>query len=137
MINSVTKDAFRKLFESIIENAAKNAELIFKIHVPRTIHIEIIGAGRPRRILPPDVAVDELFINESKFWGAIDVCVTEINTTYQFSIITLTVSGYEPRPFEDTWNTPPGNGPFKQVVCELKISRHIPIPKDFEKYLIL
>jgi hypothetical protein len=132
----VTRDEFRKLFERVIENAAKNAELIFKIHKPRTFHIEIIGAGRSRRILPPDVAVNDLYINENDFWKVINVGVTEINTTYQFSIISLTVSGHEPGPLEDTWNTPPGNGPFKQVVYELKISKHLPIPQDFEKDLI-
>lgn len=133
----MTRDEFGKLFERVIENAAKNAELIFKIHVPRTFHIEIIGARRPRRILPPDKVVDDLFISESQFWQVINVGVTEVNTTYQFTIISLSVSGHEPGPFENTWNTPPGNGPFKQVVYELKISQHLPIPKDFEKLLIL
>jgi hypothetical protein len=45
----------------------------------------------------------------------IDVAV--IKVSHDEVTVFVRPSGYAPRSFEETWNDPPGSGPFKQLLA--------------------
>ncbi|MEO8610711.1 MAG: hypothetical protein ABI690_22630 [Chloroflexota bacterium] len=45
----MSKEEYRAVFETALENAAKNAEKCFNVDVPRRFNVEIVGGGKARR----------------------------------------------------------------------------------------
>jgi hypothetical protein len=100
----VSKPEFKALVENDLENAAQNAEKTFEVSVPRRFQIDLIGAGKQKRLLTPDEVVDDLYIDAHQFWLLINVMVTEILPDSNMTIISMNVSGHGPGPFEKPFN---------------------------------
>lgn len=104
---------FKKLFLKALYDAAFHAERRFNRQISRSFEIELHGAGYVGSRITPEAAADILFIDNEHFYRIIDVAVIEIQATK--TCVFVRVSGHEPGVFIETWNQPPGMGPFKQI----------------------
>ena len=120
----MTKCEFRRLFENALEIAAKNAERKLAHKVSRNFQVLLYGGGHSGVLLDPVTASDELYLGEDKFYRIIDIAIVEVNR--QGTTVFVRASDHRPGTFEQTWNDPPGSGPFKQL-----ISMKIKISEDF------
>jgi hypothetical protein len=117
----VTKDEFKTLFESALELAARNAETKLGRPVPRQYEIELHGGAPTTRILRKQDAFEELYLGPDRFYRIIDVAVRRISAG--ICTVFMSVSGHPPGSLDQTWNRPPGSGPFKQVLAdEIEVS---------------
>ena len=112
----MTKQEFAQLFQRALEQAALNAEQQLGRKVSRHYRILLHGAGHPGDLLSPEAAVDALYLNPDKFFRFIDVAVVEVSRTSV--TIFARASDHTPVPFDQTGNTPPGSGPFKQLISK-------------------
>ncbi len=109
----MNKQAFKRLFEEALETAARNADAHLGQEAPRAFRIRL-GSPRSGDLLPPDAALDRLYLGEDRFYAIIDVAVIAVDK--QWTTVLLRPSGHAPARFEQTWNNPPGSGPFKQLI---------------------
>lgn len=112
----MNRQSFREQFEKALATAATNAEAKLGRPVPRTFEIELHGAGRSGVIITPDQALDALYLGEDNFYRVIDLAMIALwpSRTRVF----VRASDHRPRSFDETWNEPPGSGPFKQVLAQ-------------------
>ncbi len=108
-------EEFKELFVQSLDIAADNAESALGKQIPRVYKIQLYGPGHSGDVLDVDEATSLLFINEASSYRIIDVAVKQISPS--FSTIFVRVSGHKPVPFEQTWDTPKGRGPFKQIMA--------------------
>ncbi len=104
---------FRQLFEAALQLAAERAEQKIGRTVPRTFLIKLYGGGYSGHILDLETATRVLYLGADTFYRIIDVAVIEI--TDGRTICFVRASQHRPGPLEQTWNEPPGYGPFKQI----------------------
>jgi hypothetical protein len=109
----MTRDEFRQFFESALDTAARNADELLSQSVPRNFKILLHGAGHSGDLLDAAAAVDALYLGRDIFYLIIDFAIVEVHT--QFTVVFVRASGHTPGPFDQTWNDPPGSGPFKQI----------------------
>lgn len=112
----MTKAGFATLFERALEIAARNAEAGLGRPVPRTFEIELHGLAASRKLLTADAVVDVIYISADRFYRVINVSVSKVSK--KTTTIHMVVSGHPPSPLNQTWNEPPGAGPFKQVLAK-------------------
>lgn len=112
----MNKQEFWQLFLKALNEAAVNAEHRFGIPINRSFEIELHGAGYKGACITPKEALDALFIDNEHFYRIIDVAVIEIHATKTH--VFVRVSAHKPGAFAETWNQPPGIGPFKQILAE-------------------
>jgi len=112
----MSKEEFRTLFEHALEVAAQNAEKKLGRPVPRQFEIEMHSLAPKKRILKKEEVLDEIFLGSSRFYRIIDISVCRVSK--DVSTVYMVVSGHAPGTLNQTWNRPPGNGPFKQVLAD-------------------
>ena len=112
----MTKQEFKRLFEKALEIAATHAEKRLGRPIPRTFQISFYGCGHSGTLVNPEAAIDKLYIDAEKFYRIIDIAIVEVNEGS--STVFVRVSSHTPASFEETWNNPPGMGPFKQLMVE-------------------
>jgi hypothetical protein len=110
------KDNFKALFDEAIAKAIENAQQQSGRHIRPDVQIILYGAGHSGDLLSRPDALDVLYLGDDKFYRVIDVAVVAVNS--QFTRIVMAASGHPPGSFEQTWNDPPGSGPFKQVISK-------------------
>ena len=110
------KEDFKVLFEQSLEVAAENAEKKLGRSVPRRFEIELHGLAPHPRMLGKDDAFEEIFLGPDRFYRIIDLAVARVSR--DASIVFVRISGHAPGPLNQTWNQPPGSGPFKQVLAD-------------------
>ena len=110
------RDEYRTLFESALEVAAVNADEKLGFNAPRNFKVVFYGRGHSGTVMDPLTALDLLYLGDDEFFRIVDVSVIEVdeNATKVF----VRVSQHEPAGFLQTWNDPPGSGPFKQLIAE-------------------
>lgn len=111
----MTKAHFRALFEHALAVAADNAAKKLGRPVPRSFEIEMSGRTDPL-ILSQDDALELPYISSDCFYRIIDVSVVGIST--DFCRVCICISGHHPGPLNETWNQPPGSGPFKKLLAD-------------------
>jgi hypothetical protein len=109
----MTKETFRGLFQAALEAAASNADEQLGRRVSRNFRIRF-GEPKARPWIDPDTALDRLYLGANRFYLIIDVAVVE--AAGDWTAVYVRPSGHRPGSFEQTWNDPPGSGPFKQLV---------------------
>lgn len=112
----MTKHEFRQRFEAALEVAMQNAERQLRHPLSRRLSIRLYGADHAGDVLEVDQATDVLYLGEDLFYRIIDIAVIETNS--QATVLFVRASGHAPATFEHTWNDPPGNGPFKQLLAK-------------------
>lgn len=117
----MTKEEFKALFEQALEAAAKNAETKLGRPVPRMFEIEMHGLAPGPRILKKDDAFEEIYLGPDRFYRIIDLAVRRV--AKDACTVFMGISGHTPGPLNQTWDQPPGSGPFKQVLAdEVKVT---------------
>lgn len=112
----MSKAEFVALFEAALQEAASNAERLLGHEVPSTHCIHLHGLGHAGTVLDPLECANTLFIDGVRFYAIIDISVVEVSSRCLTTFVR--VSGRPPVPFENTWNTPPGSGPFHQLLAK-------------------
>lgn len=105
------KPQFLSLFERNLETALYLAEAILNSHISRNIEIELHGAGYSGLLTDVAKVEDIIYLGEDKIYRIIDIGVKAVGE--KRTRIFVGVSGHEPVSFDQTWNMPAGNGPFK------------------------
>ena len=112
----MSKEEFKFLFERALEVAAQNAEKKLGRPVPRQFEIEMHGLAPKSRILKREDVFEEIYLGPDRFYRIIDVSVSRVSKNV--STVYMVISGHAPGPLNQTWNHPPGSGPFKQVLAD-------------------
>ena len=109
----MTKAEFKRRFAGALEEAATLADEQLGRPVPRHFVIRLYGAGHRGDVVSVTTAAGALYLAEDRFYRIIDVGVVEVcpDTTTIF----VRASAHEPSRWDQTWNSPPGSGPFKQL----------------------
>jgi hypothetical protein len=103
------KKTFKHLFLKNVEEAVLRAEHIFAKKIPHDLPIELHGGGARGEIFSVDEALNYMFIEENIFYQIIDIGIV-FKDSYK---VFVRISAHAPSAFQDTWNSPIGNGPFK------------------------
>jgi hypothetical protein len=111
----MTKEEFRLLFERALEIAAENAEKQAGRPVPRSFEIEMHGVGPHPKIMEKNEAFEAVYLGPDRFYRITEVSV--IRVSKDVSTVFMCISGHIPGPLNETWNQPPGSGPFKQLLA--------------------
>ena len=115
-------DEFYQLFQNALHTAIKNAEKQLHRKLPSGVKIVLHGAGHSGDLMDPLAAAKKVYIGEDRFYRIIDVSVIEVSIRKKECTIFVRASSHAPSGFDQTWNNPPGNGPFKQLIAkEIKI----------------
>ena len=112
----MTRDDFKVLFDQAIAKAIENAKQKLGRQIPQDVQILLHGAGHSGDLLSRVDALDALYLGEDKFYLVIDVAVVAVSN--QLTRVFVRASNHRPGSFEQTWNDPPGSGPFKQVISK-------------------
>ena len=107
---------FEAIFHEALAEAARNAETKIARSVPHNFEIELHGAGYRRALLDPPAAIEQLYLDPDRFYRVIDIAVTAIGP--HRARVFVRVSNHEPGSWDQTWNDPPGSGPFRQLLAE-------------------
>ena len=107
------KQEFTELFLKCAHDALAYAEKKLGMPLSDDFDVELHGAGVSGEIISRDRALELLYLGEDRFWRIIDVGVKAVVGGKPRLFVRS--SGHEPSSFEETCNTPPGNGPFKVV----------------------
>jgi hypothetical protein len=111
----MNRESFKKVFEEAIEKAILAQEEIQNRQLPRNFEVQFYGMDVSGEIIDVDLATDLLYIGEDEFVYLVDIAALGANS--KVTRFFVRVSGYPPKAtFEETYNDPPGSGPFKQVI---------------------
>src|SRR5262245_25234681 len=109
------KDEFRQLFVCTVHRAFEAVQKQIEILPSADFEIELHGGGVSGEIVSQDRAVDIMYLGAKKFYRVIDVGVKSVDSNNRVRVF-VGISSHQPSSFDDTWNDPPGNGPFKVIV---------------------
>jgi len=110
----MTFDEFYKLFQGELQKAIKNAEERLHKTLSPEVKIVLHGAGHFGDLMDTLTAAKELYIGEDRFYRIIDLAVIKVSK--KETTIFVRASSHRPGTFDQTWNNPPGSGPFKQLI---------------------
>lgn len=105
------KENFKLLFMKNIGAAITRSEEVIGRKISQNMIYELHGAGSAGVRLGFDDIIDRIYISDTEFYRIIDILAEPIGNDE--TVVFVGVSGHKPAPFELTWNTPQGNGPFK------------------------
>jgi hypothetical protein len=114
---TVTKDQFRRLFEQVLERAAKLADVQLGRSIPRSFRIQLHVLQYSGQEVDLNTATDALFLAEDRFYRIIDVSVVSVRPTE--SVVFVRASGHPPCAFSETWDAN-DQGPFKQLGASIR-----------------
>jgi len=112
----MTKEEFKSLFERALDIAAKSAEEKLGRPIPRAFEIEMHGGASQPRTMNKNQALDSIYMGPERFYRVIDISIIRVGK--DISTVFVCISGHTPGTFSETWNQPPGSGPFKQLAAE-------------------
>jgi len=116
----MTEEEFADLFHQALERAVENAEHRLARPIPRRFAVTVFGAGYSGVIMSPEQAVRVLYLGPDRYYRIIDVAVVAVEQDRCTAFVRI--SGHAPGSFDETWNDPPGAGPFKQILAqEIKV----------------
>ena len=111
----MTRDEFKKLFETELEKAIVAQEEIQGRKLPRNFEIEFSGQGVSKELIDVDLATDLLYLGEDEYVYLVDVAAIAANS--RITRFFVCASGHHSRPtFDKTYNYEQGTGPFKQLI---------------------
>jgi hypothetical protein len=113
---SITMDKvqFRQLFLRSVHQALESAQKGIGTQLSNDFEIELHGGGIPGEIVSQNHAVDIMYLGANKFYRIVDVGVKYIDSNNRARVF-VRIGDHPPSNFDDTWNNPAGNGPFKVI----------------------
>jgi hypothetical protein len=109
---------FEKLFEVILEAAARIVENRLNISIPRNFKFEHGIGSEWNEDLPLTEVIERLYLGDDQFYSTVNLQITSFqNDTIHIKLWDI---GRVPVPFNETTNTPLGAGPFRFVGIEEK-----------------
>ena len=108
----MNKEGFKRLFSKKVKEALNNARLTKT--EPSIIVYELHGAGSRGETLLLEELLDKIYIDSEHFFRIIDIGV--LASSKDCIKVFVRLSDHKPSSFEETWNNPPGNGPFKILI---------------------
>ena len=112
---------FESLFREKLNEAAELAEAKLGRPLPRLFGILRGSPKSDGRRVSVEQCLSELFLSDAKFYRIVDLAVVEASPTTTW--VWVRESGHAPAPLADTWNQPPGSGPFKHLISnEIRVS---------------
>jgi hypothetical protein len=115
----VDRDEFRRRFHEALEAAAEDAASRLGRPVSRQFRVLLHGAGHAGDIVAPEIALDALYLGPDRSYRIIDFGVVEVGN--DFTTVFVRASAHRPMSYDQTWNVPPGSGPFKQLGTALNV----------------
>jgi hypothetical protein len=109
----MNKQEFGQLFLRCARQALASTQKQLDVPLADDFDIELHGAGISGELISCDRAVELMYIGENLFYRIIDIGVKAVIKNR--AIIFARISAHHPLSFEETWNTPKGNGPFKII----------------------
>jgi hypothetical protein len=109
----MNKQEFAELFLRCARQALASAQKQLGVPLSDDFDIELHGAGVPGELVSQRRAVDLMYVGEGLFYRIIDIGVKAVIKGK--AILFVRISAHQPSSFEQTWNTPKGNGPFKII----------------------
>ena len=107
------KDDFKKLFERIANEAVKATEKSFDRTIPHDCIVELHGTGVSGLEMPVSDAIDHLYLDADTSYAVIDIEVKYVKNGV--TVLFVRPSSHAPVPYNQTWYSPEGNGPFKVI----------------------
>jgi hypothetical protein len=107
-----TGAAFDRLFRTVLLKGAFVASHLSRVRAPRTFSIDVVGGERAGRYDDVADAARALRRDDGLFYARIDLAV---GITGERGRALAIVADERPVPFEETWNSPKGYGPFRLV----------------------
>ncbi|MCB9148588.1 MAG: hypothetical protein H6641_07485 [Caldilineaceae bacterium] len=117
----MTKDEFHAMFLSCIENAIEKTEQKLGLETSRNIEVLLHGGGFSNTLMDLQGAANILYLGPEIFYRIIDIAVIGVGSLK--TRVFVRASAHDPGPFEGTWNTPSGNGPFK-IIYSMEIEHY-------------
>jgi|SRR6267143_928264 len=112
---------FELLFKRKLSEGAEIAERKLGRAVPRRFGILRESPKPDGRRVSVEQCLSELFLSDDKSYRIIDLAVVEVSPTTTW--VWVRESDHPPASFADTWNQPPGSGPFKHLEAnEIRLS---------------
>ena len=108
------KDEFTTRFADELESAARAVEERLGGHVARVYEIAF-GEPRRRPLIDVETAIQMLSRDAPRFPRIVDLSVIGLRDAA--TIVFVRPSDHTPTLWEETWNVPPGRGPFKTLVA--------------------
>jgi len=105
------KDQFATLFHEHLTKAVRLAQTKVGRALPDKLIIELHGASFAGKEMSPSETLDVLYLGSEKFYRIVDISV--LSASESTTRVFVRVSDHPPGAFEETWNDPPGSGPFK------------------------
>jgi hypothetical protein len=109
----MTRAEFHRVFRRAIEAALSFADGELPQPAPRTVEVELHGAGNRGQVMTADDAADRLFIAPDRFYRIVDVGVKAVSRTR--TTVFVRASDHALGTWQETWD-PDGDGPFKQIL---------------------
>jgi hypothetical protein len=114
---------FGVLFSTKLDEAVRLAETSLGKPIARNFMILRESPKSDGRRISVDQAISELFLSDEKFFRIIDLAVVEVSATTTW--VWVRESGHAPGSFDQTWNQPPGSGPFKQLISgQIRVAKY-------------
>lgn len=110
---AVTEETVRKLFEQCIKTAIEEAQQQISEPLPTRFYLGFEAFGQHGKELSIDEVISFLY-RDGAFPRIVDIAVRGIRDGRTFIWIRPSSHQYV-KDFSQTWNTPPGMGPFKCV----------------------
>ena len=111
---------FERAFANQIRLALEEAENRLSVALPRSVAVELHGAGHEGTVLSVEDAARALFLGPNRFFRIIDLGVLAIEP--EFTCVFVRASAHTPGPWHETWD-PKRAGPFKQLGPEVLLLR--------------
>jgi hypothetical protein len=108
------RESFKNIFLGVVADAIAGAQQLSDRPLLPKFKIELHGGGIGGRVVTLDDALERMFVSESLYFKIIDVGLKKVERDR--CIIFVRISDHSPVSFQETWNTPKGNGPFKVIL---------------------
>ena len=109
----MNKEDFGALFLVNVGRSLERAGTVVGAVLPSEFDIELHGGGVSGKITSLSDAINIMYLGENSFYGVIDIGVKSI--VRGKPVVFVRISDHRPSSFENTWNMPKGNGPFKVI----------------------
>lgn len=112
-METITSETLRELLKKCINTTIENVQKEISDPLPRTLYLELAAFGRSGKEASLEEVMSYLYI-DGTFPQVVDIGIKGISKGSTLIRIRPSSHTYV-REISDTWNQPPGMGPFKSI----------------------